>query len=103
MARKVQFEESDLDMITVGNFIPFQTGQLDHSDSTDSRWDYRSCIGQEAACIDGGQRGQHIPVEHNEPLALIQTDGSFTADNNHVSTAIGLSRARGGSPVQANS
>ena len=82
--RKVQFEESDLDMTTVGNFIPFQTGQLDHSDSTDSRWDYRSCIGQEVACIDRGQRGQHIPVQHNEPLAFIQTDESFIADHNDV-------------------
>ena len=29
MARQVQFQESDLDTITVGNFTPFQTGQLD--------------------------------------------------------------------------
>jgi hypothetical protein len=43
-----------------------------------------SCIGQEAACIDRGQRSQHIPVEHNEPLAFIQTDESFIADHNDV-------------------
>ena len=45
---EVQFQESDLDTITVGNFTPFQTGQLDRSNSTDSGWDYRSCVGDEA-------------------------------------------------------
>ena len=30
------------------------------------------------------RQGQHIPVEHNEPLAFIQTDESFIADHNDV-------------------
>ena len=82
--REERFREADLDTIAAGNFTPFHTGHLDHSDSTDSRWDYRSCIGQEAACIDPAQRGLHIPVAHNEPLAFIQTDESFIADHNDV-------------------
>jgi pimeloyl-ACP methyl ester carboxylesterase len=82
--RAVQFDESDLDTFTVGNFLPFQTGQLDHSNATDSRWQYTSCIGEEPACIDPAQRAQHIPVEHNEPLAFIQTDETFIADHNDV-------------------
>ena len=82
--RDVEFQESDLDTITVGNFKPFQTGQLDHSDSADSRWHYRSCIGEDAACIDPADRAQHIPVKHNEPLAFIHTDATFIADHNDV-------------------
>jgi hypothetical protein len=82
--RPVQFEESDLDTITVGNFPPFQTGQLDHSSSSGSGWDYRSCVGPEVACIDPAYKAQHIPVEHNEPLAFIQTDQNFIADHNDV-------------------
>ena len=41
-------------------------------------------LGQEVACIDPGRQGQHIPVEHNEPLAFIQTDENFIADHNDV-------------------
>ena len=36
----VQFQESELDTITVGNFAPFQTGQLDWVDATESGWRY---------------------------------------------------------------
>jgi hypothetical protein len=82
--RKVEFHESDLDTITVGNFLPFQTGQLDRSDSTGRKWDYRSCIEPEVACIGAADHAQHIPVEHNEPLAFIQTDETFIADHNDV-------------------
>jgi hypothetical protein len=82
--RQVHFEESDLDTITVGNFIPFQTGQLERSDNAETEWHYRSCIGQEAACIDEAYRDRHIPVEHNEPLAFIHTDENFIADHNDV-------------------
>ena len=85
--RPVQFEEADLDTITVGNFTPFQTGQLDHSNSSEAGWDYRSCVGPEAACIDPADKAQHIPVEHNEPLAFIQTDENFIADHNDVFNA----------------
>ncbi len=82
--REMQFKESDLDTITVGNFKPFQTGQLERSDSVGSRWRYSSCIGQEAECLAPAQRAQHIPVKHNEPLAFIHTDKSFIADHNDV-------------------
>jgi hypothetical protein len=82
--REMQIREADLDTVTVGNFKPFQTGQLDKSDSTENRWRYRSCIGQEAVCIDPTHRAQHIPVEHNEPLAFIHTDATFIADHNDV-------------------
>jgi hypothetical protein len=82
--KQLQVEESDLDTITVGNFKPFQTGQLERSDSADTPWRYRSCIGEEAACLDPADRDRHIPVQHNEPLAFIHTDGSFIADHNDV-------------------
>jgi hypothetical protein len=79
----VQFQETELDTITVGNFIPFQTGQLDW-DSTESGWRYRSCVGDELECIDAAHAAQHIPAKPNEPLAFIQTDRAFIADHNDV-------------------
>jgi hypothetical protein len=82
--RTVQLAESDLDTITVGNFTPFQTGQLDHSNSSDGGWVYRSCREPEVACVDPTDKAQHIPVEHNEPLAFIQTDQNFIAGHNDV-------------------
>jgi hypothetical protein len=80
--REVQFRESDLDTITVGNFMPFQTGQLDLS--TDSRWDYRSCVGGQMDCLDAAAVAQHIPAKPNEPLAFIQAHVSFIANHNDV-------------------
>lgn len=82
--RKVEFRESDLDTITVGNFPPFQTGQLNRSDSTNNGWQYDSCVGDRADCVDGNDVAQHIPVKHNEPLAFIHTDETFIEDHNDV-------------------
>ena len=78
------FQETDLDTITVGNFKPFQTGQLDRSASDPDGWDYTSCVGDEPKCLDEADRQQHIPVRPNEPLAFIQTDGAFIADHNDI-------------------
>ena len=80
----VQFQESELDTITVGNFAPFQTGQLDWVNSTESGWRYRSCVGDKLECIDAADEAQHIPARSNEPLAFIQTDETFIADHNDV-------------------
>ncbi len=80
----VQFQESELDTITVGNFTPFQTGQLDWVNSTESGWRYRSCVGDKLECIDAADVAQHIPARPNEPLAFIQTDETFIADHNDV-------------------
>lgn len=103
--RRLQFAESDLDITTVGNFTPFQTGQLcdgaladeqrrpecrlDNRPSRclersiDARWDYISYVGNEE-CVPQSDRQQHIPVASNEPLAFIQTDEAFIADHNDV-------------------
>jgi hypothetical protein len=81
---QLRFREADLDTITVGNFKPFQTGQLDRSASDPEGWDYTSCVGNEPKCLDEADRQQHIPVRRNEPLAFIQTDGAFIADHNDV-------------------
>ena len=82
--KQLQFQENDLDTITVGNFKPFQTGQLSRSDSDASRWDYKSCIGENPQCLDDADIQQHIPVQSNEPLAFIQTDINFISDHNDV-------------------
>jgi hypothetical protein len=82
--KEMSVAETELDTITVGNFIPFQTGQLDRADSADVRWRYRSCVGDELDCIDPAHRDGHIPARHNEPLAFIHTDESFIADHNDV-------------------
>jgi hypothetical protein len=82
--KQLQFQETDLDTITVGNFKPFQTGQLDRSASDADSWDYSSCVGDEPKCLDEADRQQHIPVRSNEPLAFIQTDSAFIADHNDV-------------------
>jgi hypothetical protein len=82
--KPLRFQETALDTITVGNFKPFQTGQLDRSASIPDGWDYRSCVGDEANCLDETDRQQHIPVRRNEPLAFIHTDANFIADHNDV-------------------
>ena len=68
----------------MGNFKPFQTGQLDRSDSDLSGWTYRSCVAERFDCLNEADRKQHIPVRHNEPLAFIHTDADFIADHNDV-------------------
>ena len=83
---EVRFDESDLDTITVGNFRSFQTGQLNRSGSTDGQWEYSSCVGDEMDCVEAEDVAQHIPAQHNEPLAFIQTDESFIADHNDGSS-----------------
>lgn len=103
--RRLRFAEVDLDTTTVGNFTPFQTGQLCDGalalpdrrpecrlngrppecleTSADGRWDYISYVGDEA-CVEASDQAQHIPVASNEPLAFIQSDGTFIADHNDV-------------------
>ena len=49
MTGEVQIQESDLDTIAVGNFIPFNTGQL-------NRLGYQSCIGPGAVCFEVADR-----------------------------------------------
>jgi pimeloyl-ACP methyl ester carboxylesterase len=82
--KRLRFRETDLDTVTVGNFKAFQTGQLDLSDSDPSGWRYRSCVGEQLDCLDEADRKEHIPVQHNEPLAFIHTDVNFIADHNDV-------------------
>ena len=88
----VQLDESDLDTITVGNFIPFQTGQLraakhqrDPSQKDKTVWHYDSCV-QSTECLspNSDYKRQHIPVSPYEPLAFIHTDSEFIADHNDV-------------------
>jgi pimeloyl-ACP methyl ester carboxylesterase len=103
--RNLRFAEFELDTITVGNFTPFQTGQLCDASlplpdrrpecrldgrpqscletSSDRRWEYISYVGDEK-CVPESDRPQHIPVASNEPLAFIQTDDAFIADHNDV-------------------
>ncbi|MDH3772452.1 MAG: alpha/beta hydrolase, partial [Nitrospirota bacterium] len=70
--KKVRLHESALDTTTVGDFMPFQTGQLN---AGDTGWVYSSCVGEgtDDACI-GADGVPHIPAKRNEPLAFIQTD-----------------------------
>ncbi len=82
--KRLRFQETELDTITVGNFKPFQTGQLDRSNSEPSGWRYRSCVGEQLDCLDEADKKEHIPVQHNEPLAFIHTDVNFIADHNDV-------------------
>ena len=79
------FREADLDRTTVGNFIPFRTGKLDAAEDKNANgpWNYRSCV-REPNCIAKKEIGQHIPAASYEPLAFIQTDGSFIADHNDI-------------------
>ncbi len=107
-AKEVPFAEAELDTIAVGNYTPFQTGQLCNGDlaqedrrpecrldgrpegcleaSATGRWDYVSYVGNEA-CVPASDREQHIPVARNEPLAFIQTDEAFISDHNDVFTS----------------
>ena len=80
--KKVRLHESALDTTTVGDFMPFQTGQLN---AGDTGWVYSSCVGEGTgdACI-GADEVPHIPAKRNEPLAFIQTDKTFIADHNDV-------------------
>lgn len=82
--KRLLLQETELDTTSVGNFKPFQTGQLDRSESDLSGWSYRSCVAERFDCLEENDRKQHIPVEHNEPLAFIQTDVNFIADHNDV-------------------
>ncbi len=101
------FHEHDLDTITVGNYLPFQTGQLcngqlsegdrrpecrlngrpSHCIQRSKRgdWDYISYVGH-PECVPADDRPHHIPVAPNEPLAFIQTDDAFIGDHNDVFT-----------------
>ena len=102
-----RFDEHDLDTITVGNYLPFQTGQLCDGQlpEADRRpecrlngrpsdciqrskagdWDYVSYVGR-AACVPADDRPHHLPVQSNEPLAFIQTDDAFIGDHSDVFT-----------------
>ena len=102
----VRFSESDLDTITVGNYPPFQTGQLCDSQiapenrrpecrlddgrpkrcvitGTDRRWYYITYVHNED-CVPADDRAQHIPVASHEPVAFIQTDQGFIKDHNDI-------------------
>jgi hypothetical protein len=102
----VHFSESDLDTITVGNYPPFQTGQLCDSQAapqdqrpecrrddgrpkgcvisgTARRWYYITYVHNED-CVPPGDRAQHIPVASHEPLVFVQTDQGFIKDHNDI-------------------
>jgi hypothetical protein len=101
------FDEHDLNTITVGNYLPFQTGQLcggqlseegrrpecrlngRPSDclqrSKGGHWDYVSYVGR-PRCVPAADQPHHIPVAPNEPLAFIQTDDAFIGDHSDVFT-----------------
>jgi hypothetical protein len=104
--RPVHFLESDLDTITVGNYTPFQTGQLCDGQiapekrrpecrlddgrpkpcvitGTDRRWYYITYVHNED-CVPRDDRAQHIPVGSHEPVAFVQTDQGFIAGHNDV-------------------
>jgi hypothetical protein len=89
-SKSMQLDESDLDTITVGNFIPFQTGQLRATKQQGDRtpkveWSYDSCV-QSTRCLsrNADHEEGHIPVAPYEPLAFIHTDSEFIADHNDV-------------------
>jgi hypothetical protein len=107
-ARTVHFEESDLDTITVGNYRPFQTGQLCDGQispekrrsecrlddgrpdrcvitATDRRWYYITYVHNED-CVPQDDRAQHIPVASHEPVAFVQTDQGFIKNHNDIFT-----------------
>ncbi len=104
----VRFSESDLDTITVGNYAPFQTGQLCDSQiapenrrpecrlddgrpkpcaitETDRRWYYITYVNNEN-CVPAQDRAQHIPFAPHEPLVFVQTDQGFIKDHNDIFT-----------------
>jgi hypothetical protein len=106
--RDVHFEESDLDTITVGNYRPFQTGQLCDSTiapearrpecrlddgrpdrcvitATDRRWYYITYVHNED-CVPQDDRAEHIPVASHEPVAFVQTDQGFIKNHNDIFT-----------------
>jgi hypothetical protein len=83
--KTVQLEESDLDTITVGNFIPLQTGQLKASRQSPGSWSYASCV-ERTDCLADREKYEpkHIPASRYEPLAFIHTDSAFIADHNDI-------------------
>jgi hypothetical protein len=105
--KRSRFDEHDLDTITVGNYLPFQTGQLCNgrlseedrrpecrlngrpSDciqrSNGGDWAYVSYVGRRE-CVPAEDQPHHIPVGPNEPLAFIQTDDAFIGDHSDVFT-----------------
>jgi hypothetical protein len=111
-----RFHESELDTITVGNYVPFQQGYMKKREEADrsSRaepWQFLSCVDGEDCSKDEDRR---LPVAHNEPLAFIRTDSAFIEDHNDVFSdevsaylAAIIAEARhkrvlGGSPVHDN-
>ena len=83
--KNVVLPETELDTITVGNFKPFQTGQLSRASAGPDQWKYTTCVGEDASCLnDEADRAQHIPARSHEPLAFIHTDGEFIKDHNDV-------------------
>jgi hypothetical protein len=104
----VSFSESDLDTITVGNYTPFQTGQLCDGQTapeerrpecrlddgrpkscvtsgTDRRWYYITYVNNED-CVPAVDRVQHIPFAPHEPFVFVQTDRGFIRNHNDIFT-----------------
>ena len=82
--RTVTLDESDLDTITLGNFKPFQTGQLSPPKPGSTEWRYESCLRQPKCLTNEEDVPQHIPAWSHEPLAFIHTHPAFIADHNDI-------------------
>jgi hypothetical protein len=84
----ITLEESELDTITLGNFKPFQTGQLSKPAEPGGVWRYDNCVNDpDKACLSAKEdKSRHIPVWGHEPLAFIHTDKDFIGDHNAIFT-----------------
>jgi len=81
--KSITLDESDLDTITVGNFKPYQTGQLTVPEKAGAAWDYKTCVAS-TDCLAPEDKPRHIPARRHEPLAFIHTNAAFIADHNDI-------------------
>ncbi len=76
--KRVELSEDELKTWTAGHYEPFVTGRLQW-DKTAQDWHYTSYVGN----ANGADLPpNHIPVNANEPLAIIKTDASFMCGHN---------------------
>ena len=110
----IRFDETKMDMTTVGNYEPFLTGYLfgmnsekaesygftKCDDDNDECWidDPHHCISDPRGqfwnyvpfkrrkdCFSAVTENEdHVPISNHEPLAFIKTDGNFIGDHNDV-------------------
>lgn len=90
--KTVTLDEQDLDTETIGNYPLFRTGRLESNRQEGNRggpkWRYTRCdAGDDSlgACgLAPAEIPNHIPVNDNDPLVFIKTDGAFIRDHNDV-------------------